>query len=222
MQAVGGVLWGGAATSVGLGPTLAGGAVLLTASLTLAIPLSINFAHSLNLDPAPLRTTLSSGCSPPESQLWSRLLLPRPLPVRAANLFPNKSAAHPPIRLNSGVGISNSNRPKQRFVSQKATLPFDPFTTRKLSASKLTSWFAFWPWRFGGRWKCGCLPRGSGLAPVNCSWKSPPSVPWTQSCRSRVAASYACALWPDQANQSPNYWRTSAWRCRPLRKLSKM
>ena len=53
--ALGGVLWGGAATSVGLGPTLVGGALLLTASLTLAIPLSINFAHSLNLDPAPLR-----------------------------------------------------------------------------------------------------------------------------------------------------------------------
>ena len=51
--ALGGVLWGGAATSVGLGPTLVGGALLLTASLALAIPLSINFAHSLNLEPAP-------------------------------------------------------------------------------------------------------------------------------------------------------------------------
>ena len=55
--ALGGVLWGGAATSVGLGPTLVGGALLLTASLTLAIPLSINFAYALNLDPAPLKTT---------------------------------------------------------------------------------------------------------------------------------------------------------------------
>jgi len=55
--ALGGVLWGGAATSVGLGPTLLGGALLLTASLTLAIPLSINFAHSLNLDPVPLKQT---------------------------------------------------------------------------------------------------------------------------------------------------------------------
>ena len=55
--AVGGVLWGGAATSVGLGPTLMGGALLLAASLALAIPLSINFAHSLNLDPAPLEGT---------------------------------------------------------------------------------------------------------------------------------------------------------------------
>jgi len=55
--AVGGVIWGGAATSVGLAPTLVGGALLLTASLALAIPLSINFAHSLNLDPAPLKPT---------------------------------------------------------------------------------------------------------------------------------------------------------------------
>jgi len=52
--ALGSVLWGGAATSVGLGPTLVGGALLLTASLTLAIPLSIYFAQFLNLDPAPL------------------------------------------------------------------------------------------------------------------------------------------------------------------------
>src|ERR1700746_2554497 len=52
--ALGGILWGGAATSLGLGKTLVGGALLLTASLTLAIPLSINFAHSLNLDAAPL------------------------------------------------------------------------------------------------------------------------------------------------------------------------
>ena len=55
--AVGGVCWGGAATSIGLGPTLLGGALLLTASLALAIPLSINFAQSLNLDPAPLQNT---------------------------------------------------------------------------------------------------------------------------------------------------------------------
>jgi MFS family permease len=55
--ALGAILWGGAATSVGLGPTLMGGALLLTASLALAIPLSINFAHSLNLDPAPLKAT---------------------------------------------------------------------------------------------------------------------------------------------------------------------
>jgi MFS family permease len=52
--ALGGILWGGAATSLGLGKTLVGGALLLAASLALAIPLSINFAHALNLDPAPL------------------------------------------------------------------------------------------------------------------------------------------------------------------------
>jgi transmembrane secretion effector len=55
-MAVGGVIWGAAATSLGLGPTLVGGAFLLTASLALAIPLSIHFAHGLNLDPSPLKT----------------------------------------------------------------------------------------------------------------------------------------------------------------------
>jgi MFS family permease len=52
--ALGGVLWGWSTTSLGLGRTLLGGAILLSASLALAIPLSINFAHSLNLDPEPL------------------------------------------------------------------------------------------------------------------------------------------------------------------------
>src|SRR5262245_5218546 len=51
--ALGGVLWGWAATSLGLGQTLVGGALLLTASLTLAILLSINFAISLNFDETP-------------------------------------------------------------------------------------------------------------------------------------------------------------------------
>jgi hypothetical protein len=55
--AVGGILWGGAAISLGLEKTLIGGAVLLAASLVLAIPLSINFAQSLNLDPAPLEAS---------------------------------------------------------------------------------------------------------------------------------------------------------------------
>jgi predicted MFS family arabinose efflux permease len=52
--ALGAIFWGWSATSLGLGKTLIGGAVLLTASLVFAIPLSINFAQSLNLDPAPL------------------------------------------------------------------------------------------------------------------------------------------------------------------------
>ncbi len=62
--AVGGVLWGGAATSLGLGPTLVGGALLLAASLALAIPLSINFAHTLNLDPASLKAEHEFSLTP--------------------------------------------------------------------------------------------------------------------------------------------------------------
>jgi MFS family permease len=54
--ALGGILWGWSATALGLNQTLIGGAILLAASLVLAIPLSINFAQSLNLDPAPLDT----------------------------------------------------------------------------------------------------------------------------------------------------------------------
>jgi MFS family permease len=52
--ALGGILWGQAATSLGLSPTLLGGALLLTASLALAIPLSINFAYALDLESRPL------------------------------------------------------------------------------------------------------------------------------------------------------------------------
>ena len=54
--ALGGILWGWSATTLGLGTTLTGGAILLAASLVLAIPLSINFALSLNLDPEPLES----------------------------------------------------------------------------------------------------------------------------------------------------------------------
>jgi MFS family permease len=54
--AVGGILWGAAANRFGVGPTLVGGGFLLAASLALAVPLSINFAHDLNLDPDPLET----------------------------------------------------------------------------------------------------------------------------------------------------------------------
>jgi MFS family permease len=52
--ALGGIFWGAAAASAGLGSTLVGGGLLVAASLALAIPLSINFAHGLNLDPVPL------------------------------------------------------------------------------------------------------------------------------------------------------------------------
>jgi hypothetical protein len=48
------LLWGWSATSFGLDKTLVGGAILLIVSLVLAVPLSINFAHFLDLDPAPL------------------------------------------------------------------------------------------------------------------------------------------------------------------------
>ena len=79
--ALGGVLWGGAATSLGLGPTLVGGALLLTASLTLAIPLSINFAQSLNLDAAPLETSHEFSLTPkpddgPVTVTWELIIRP--------------------------------------------------------------------------------------------------------------------------------------------------
>jgi MFS family permease len=53
--AFGGILWGQAATVLGLSPTLLGGALLLAASLVLAVPLSINFAYALDLEARPLR-----------------------------------------------------------------------------------------------------------------------------------------------------------------------
>ena len=53
--ALGGVVWGAAAASLGLNATLVSGALLLTASLALAIPLSINFARALELEPKPLK-----------------------------------------------------------------------------------------------------------------------------------------------------------------------
>jgi MFS family permease len=55
--ALGAILWGQAATALGLGPTLLGGAVLLTASLALAVPLSINFAFALDLESWPIRVS---------------------------------------------------------------------------------------------------------------------------------------------------------------------
>jgi MFS family permease len=62
--ASGAILWGCGATSLGLGITLMGGAVLLTISLLLAIPLSINFAHTLNLDSAPMEAAHDFPLSP--------------------------------------------------------------------------------------------------------------------------------------------------------------
>ena len=51
-MALGGVVWGVAAAILGVDPTLLGGAVLLSISLILAIPLSINFTGNLAFDPA--------------------------------------------------------------------------------------------------------------------------------------------------------------------------
>ena len=51
-MALGGVVWGTAAATLGVYPTLIGGAVLLPISLILAIPLSINFTGDLEFDPA--------------------------------------------------------------------------------------------------------------------------------------------------------------------------
>jgi MFS family permease len=53
--AVGGVLWGWATTHFGVSPALLSGAILLAASLFIAVPLSINFSQRLNLDRAPLQ-----------------------------------------------------------------------------------------------------------------------------------------------------------------------
>jgi MFS family permease len=79
--AVGGVIWGAAATSLGLGTTLLGGALLLTASLALAVPLSINFAHGLNLDPLPLKTAHEFPLAPkaedgPVTVTWEMIIRP--------------------------------------------------------------------------------------------------------------------------------------------------
>ena len=79
--AIGGVIWGAAATSLGLGPTLLGGALLLTASLALAVPLSINFALGLNLDPSPLRTSHEFPLAPkaedgPVTVTWEIIIRP--------------------------------------------------------------------------------------------------------------------------------------------------
>jgi MFS family permease len=53
-MALGGIIWGTAATVLGLNPTLLGGAGLLVLSLMSAIPLSINFTRALDFEPAPV------------------------------------------------------------------------------------------------------------------------------------------------------------------------
>jgi len=53
-MALGGIAWGIAATAFGVNHTLIAGAALLVLSLPAAIPLSINFTRTLDLDPAPV------------------------------------------------------------------------------------------------------------------------------------------------------------------------
>jgi Transmembrane secretion effector len=62
--ALGAIVWGAAAASLGLRVTLVGGALLLMVSLALAIPLSIDFAHGLDLDPAPLKAAHEFSLTP--------------------------------------------------------------------------------------------------------------------------------------------------------------
>jgi MFS family permease len=55
-MALGGLIWGGSAASLGVKFTLLAAAALLLSSLALAFPLSIDFTGKLNFDPAPLAT----------------------------------------------------------------------------------------------------------------------------------------------------------------------
>jgi MFS family permease len=55
-MALGGLVWGGSAASLGVKFTLLAAAALLLSSLALAFPLSIDFTGKLNFDPAPLPT----------------------------------------------------------------------------------------------------------------------------------------------------------------------
>jgi MFS family permease len=66
-MALGGLIWGGAAASLGVKFTLLAAAALLLSSLALAFPLSIDFTGKLNFDPAT-----------PTTQFHSMLHLPHP------------------------------------------------------------------------------------------------------------------------------------------------
>jgi MFS family permease len=66
-MAMGGLVWGGSAASLGLTFTLMAAAVLLLSSLALAFPLSIDFTGKLNFDPGA-----------PATQYHSMLHVPRP------------------------------------------------------------------------------------------------------------------------------------------------
>jgi MFS family permease len=66
-MALGGLVWGGSAASLGVTFTLAAAALLLLSSLALAFPLSIDFTGKLNFDPGA-----------PVSQYHAMLHVPRP------------------------------------------------------------------------------------------------------------------------------------------------
>ena len=65
-MAVGGVIWGTAAATVGVRYALAGAGVLLLIGLVLAFPLSINFTGALNFDPASVTTFSPKVISTPQ------------------------------------------------------------------------------------------------------------------------------------------------------------
>ncbi len=64
-MALGGLVWGGAAASLGVSFTLMAAAALLLSSLALAFPLSIDFTGKLNFDPAPPATQYHAMLHPP-------------------------------------------------------------------------------------------------------------------------------------------------------------
>jgi MFS family permease len=64
-MALGGLVWGGSAASLGVKFTLLAAAALLLSSLALAFPLSIDFTGKLNFDPAPPATQFHSMLNAP-------------------------------------------------------------------------------------------------------------------------------------------------------------
>jgi MFS family permease len=63
--ALGGLIWGGLAATMGVKFALLAAALFLLFSLPLAFPLSIDFTRALNLDPAPLSTHYHRTLTPP-------------------------------------------------------------------------------------------------------------------------------------------------------------
>ena len=71
-MALGGLVWGGSAASLGVKFTLLAAAALLLSSLALAFPLSIDFTGKLNFDPAAqqLNTIPCFMCLGPRTARW--------------------------------------------------------------------------------------------------------------------------------------------------------